>query len=122
MSDHRLKVVFLVTRDVDALVRFYRDVVGLTVKRYEEGDSAWFDTGDAMLAIHRPEPAGGEGTGGDLTPETDTIVWLEPGGGTAAAAEALRAKGVALERPKDADNYFYFRDPEGRVMGFHTDS
>ncbi|MBI3976334.1 MAG: hypothetical protein HY334_08085 [Armatimonadetes bacterium] len=77
-----LVVVFLITEDVDGLMPFYRDIVGLRLTRHDPGHSAWFDSGPVRLAIHQ-------------------------------------AEGIALTRPAGAESYVYFRDPEGRLLGFH---
>ncbi len=116
MPDRRLEVVFLVTREVDALVRFYRDTVGLPVTRYAESESAWFDAGDVQLAIHRPETRKGDA---DYTPEAETILWFRPTEGVRQAAKSIEREGVTLMRPDPAENFVYFKDPEGRVLGFH---
>ena len=117
MPERKLPVIFLVTEEVDSLVRFYRDVVGLALSRHEPGDSAWFDLGEVQLAIHRPESEGS--AGGDFTPEASTIVWFEPEEGVSEAAARIESAGVPLIRPGEARNYVYFRDPEGRMLGFH---
>ncbi len=112
-----LAVVFLVTENVDALVRFYRDVLGLQMSGYQPGHSAWFDTGTVRLAIHRPESEGRERR--DLVPKTDTVIWFRPQEGVRAATESLRRAGLELIVPENAENYVFVRDPEGRVLGFH---
>lgn len=117
MAERKLFMVFLVTRDVDALVPFYRDILGLKVSKYEPGHSAWFDTGAVPLVIHRPESEDVEGS--DYTPEAQTVLWLQPAEGVLHAAEGLAKAGVELLRPKKARNYVYFRDPEGRLLGLH---
>ncbi len=109
--------MFLVTEDVDALVPFYRDILGLKVTRHEPGHSAWFDTGTVGLAIHQPKSE--EGEDHDLLPKTGTLIWFQPVEGVSAAAEGLAKLGVELVRPKKAQNYFFLRDPEGRLLGFH---
>lgn len=40
MSERHLAVVFLVTKEVDALVPFYRDILGLTLTQHDPGHSA----------------------------------------------------------------------------------
>lgn len=117
MGERHLAVVFLVTKEVDALVPFYRDVLGLTVTQYDPGHSAWFDTGTVRLAIHRPE--GEDGVSEDDLRQAQTVMWFRPEEGVSLIAESLTNAGVALLRPRSAATYFYVRDPEGRLLGFH---
>jgi catechol 2,3-dioxygenase-like lactoylglutathione lyase family enzyme len=55
--------VYYWTRDMDAAVAFYRDVVGLELRRREGGEWAEFDGGsDVRFALHGTDddvPAGG---------------------------------------------------------------
>ena len=117
MPDRKMAVVFLVTENVDTLVPFYREILGLKVTRHEPSHSAWFDTGATSLCIHRPESEQGEMK--DLLPKTEVLIWFQPSEGVPAAVQALEKAGVELLRPKKAQNYFYLRDPEGRLVGFH---
>ncbi|MBI3660822.1 VOC family protein [Candidatus Acetothermia bacterium] len=115
MAKRKLLAVFLVTEEVDTLVSFYRDILQLKVSKYEPGHSAWFETGAVPLAIHRPEPAETEGS--DYTPLASTIVWLQPDEDVPTVVKGLAKAGVELLQPKNAQNYIYFRDPEGRLLG-----
>ena len=76
MANRKLVAVFLMTQDVDGLVPFYRDTLGLTLTRHESGHSAWFDAGAVPLVLHKPESEEREGV--DYTPETPILVWLQP--------------------------------------------
>lgn len=119
MAHREVAAVFLVTEDVEALLPFYEDVLGLTLGRHEPGHAAWFDTGKVSLVLHCPEA--GEG-GRDLTPPESVLVWLRPAEGVPALCKHLGEKGADVLQPAAADNYAYVRDPEGRVIGFHAPS
>ncbi len=116
MPDRKLAVVFLVTRDVDALASFYKETLGLKLTKQRLGHSAWFDTGSVGLAIHSPEE--GE-EGGDFLPEGKSVLWFQPSEGVPVAAQTLEKAGVQLLKPRKATNYLFFKDPEGRLLGLH---
>lgn len=118
MPERKLVAVFLVTENVDMLVPFYRDIVGLKLTQYEPGHSAWFDTGAVSIAIHRPESE--HGNEHDLVPNTATLIWFQPGEGVSAAADAIAGARVDVLRPVGAQNYFFLKDPEGRIVGMHS--
>ena len=117
MSKRKLVHIFVVTDDVDALVPFYRDVLGLKLERAKPGHSAWFDTGEVNLVIHGPESVR---EALDLLPsDSPTVVWLQPAEGVSNVDHGLVRQGIDVLRPSNADNYLFVRDPEGRVIGFH---
>lgn len=117
MAKREIVAVFLVTHDVDGLVPFYRDVLGLSLTRHDPGHSAWFDAGPLPLVLHKPESE--ERRGVDYTPDTPILLWLRPEEGVATLVGQLEQLTAGLEKPKDARNYAYVRDPEGRVLGLH---
>ncbi len=117
MVERSVIAVFLISEDVDALVAFYRDRVGLPILSYEPGHSAWFDTGAVKLAVHRPES---EDSGEDFVPaECSTVVWLETDEDIPDMAAALRRRDVPVLEPRKTGAYLYVRDPEGRLLAFH---
>lgn len=117
MGERNLVTVFLITNDVESLVPFYRDVLGLTLTRHDPGHAAWFDTGTVQLAIHKPD--GEDGMSDDDFSKAQTVMWLRPAEGVPVLADSLTKTGVQLLRPGNAENYFYVKDPEGRLLGFH---
>ncbi len=117
LTQTRISVIFIVSRRVDALVRFYRDVVGLRLVSHHPGDEAWFDAGAVRLAVHRPQRRN-DGKH-DLLPETDTVIWFRPVEGVRATSRKLRGKRLRPLSRKRARNYRFLRDPEGRLLGFH---
>ena len=66
MPKREITAIFLVTQNVDGLVPFYRDTLGLTLTRHEPGHSAWFEAGPVPLVLHTPEPEESETV--DYTP------------------------------------------------------
>lgn len=114
MADPAIAAVFLITDDVEALLPFYREVLGLRVTQYEPGHSAWCETGAVPLVVHRAQP---DAAAGEFTPAAGTIVWLRPAERVPATVNRLEAAGAELLRPAAAANYLYLKDPEGRIIG-----
>ncbi|MBI3647654.1 MAG: VOC family protein [Actinobacteria bacterium] len=67
MTIRGLDHVYYWTRDLDAAVAFYRDVVGLPLAVRHGNDWAELDAGPVRLALH--------GTEGDQIPASGTIVF-----------------------------------------------
>jgi catechol 2,3-dioxygenase-like lactoylglutathione lyase family enzyme len=120
LAKTRIVVIFIVSRRVDAMVRFYRDIVGLRLVSHNPGDEAWFDSGAVRLAVHRPQSRN-DGKH-DLLLETDTVIWFQPAEGVRKTSRKLRRKRLRPLLPKRARNYLFLRDPEGRLLGFHEPS
>jgi catechol 2,3-dioxygenase-like lactoylglutathione lyase family enzyme len=57
-----LDQIYYWTRDMDAAVAFFRDVVGLTLLRREGDGWAEFDAGPVHLALHRSDDPPASGT------------------------------------------------------------
>ncbi len=100
--------VYYWTRDMDAAVTFYRDVVGLSMLRREGDEWAEFEAGDARFALH----------GGDVGSTSGTAVFrvddLE------AARWSLERNGASFddyvgEVPGRA-RFATFRDPDGNPV------
>ena len=109
-----LRHLALHARDLDAMKRFYVDVLGFDVEWEPDADNIYLSSGIDNLALHR---ANSEVTGGALdhlglivrTPE-DVDKW----------AAFLESRGVELAvKPKthrDGARSFYFKDPDGNVL------
>jgi len=109
-----LRHLALHARDLDAMKRFYVDVLGFAVEWEPDPDNVYLSSGIDNLALHR---AKGEVRGGALdhlglivrVPE-DVDKW----------AEFLRSKGVepavAPKTHRDGARSFYFRDPDGNTV------
>jgi catechol 2,3-dioxygenase-like lactoylglutathione lyase family enzyme len=119
----KLTHVRLLTDDVQAMVRFYRDVLGLEVT-LDAGDGVYCElrTSGAILALFRRDlmgqmigselPAPGRSDAAALTFEVDDVD---------ATARALQERGVDLVAgPRDYDVAFlrvaHLRDPDGNLI------
>ncbi len=111
---NRISVASLWAEDVDSTVRFYRDVLGLTLCQCAGGhmEPPHFDVGGGYLAILR----------GRTVPAPDAQVFplialavddLD------AAVDRLKAQGVELLKDIDEDStsrWVFLRDPGGNLI------
>jgi catechol 2,3-dioxygenase-like lactoylglutathione lyase family enzyme len=111
-------VTFLLVKDADAALRFYRDTLGLNFLR-DDGFALVFDMGGVMLRIGRvPE----------FTPAQHTVLGWESAD-IAVTVDELAAKGVAFNRYPNmgqdergictfpnGDKVAWFKDPDGNVL------
>lgn len=111
-------VTFLLTKNPEACLRFYRDVLGFTFLRDDEF-ALVFDLHGTMLRISKMP---------DFTPAQHTVLgWAVEDIG-AAVGELVR-KGVAFERYPNmgqdgdgiatfptGDKVAWFKDPDGNVL------
>jgi catechol 2,3-dioxygenase-like lactoylglutathione lyase family enzyme len=111
-------VTFLLTKNPEACLRFYRDVLGLGFVR-EDGFALVFDAHGTMLRISKmPE----------FTPAQHTVLGWEVGD-IGAEVDQLARRGVEFERypnmGQDAngvatfptgDKVAWFKDPDGNVL------
>lgn len=119
----KLTHVRLLTDDMEAMVRFYRDVLGLEVT-LDAGDGVYCElrTPGATLALFRRDlmgqmigselPASGRSDAAALTFEVDDVD---------ATADALRERGARLAaEPRDYEVAFlrvaHLRDPDGNLI------
>jgi catechol 2,3-dioxygenase-like lactoylglutathione lyase family enzyme len=117
----RLHHLALGARDVEAVARFYREVLGLAEERRHHTDdgalrSIWLDLGGARLMIEHTTAEGARVEGVGAGP------FLIAVGGTGAEREAferaLQAAGGGVE---DRTPYTsYGRDPEGNRVAVST--
>ncbi len=119
-------VTFLLAKDADAALAFYRDTLGLRFVR-DDGFALVFDMDGIMLRISRvPE----------FTPAQNTVLGWESED-IAASVDGLAAKGVAFTRYPgmsqdergictfpSGDRVAWFHDPDGNVLSIsqHTSS
>ena len=109
-----LRHLALHARDLDAMKRFYVDVLGFDVEWEPDPDNVYLSSGIDNLALHR---AKSDVTGGALdhlglivrVPE-DVDKW----------AAFLKSKGVepvvAPKTHRDGARSFYFKDPDGNAI------
>lgn len=97
-----------------AAVMFYRDTLGLSLKTYHERDFwAEFDCGNVTLALQ----GGGDIMPGDHAPRIVLAV-----ADLAAAQTELKARGVNIVRPPQADDdglQLELLDPDGNIVALH---
>jgi catechol 2,3-dioxygenase-like lactoylglutathione lyase family enzyme len=111
-------VTFLLTKQPEAAIAFYRDTMGLTFKR-DDGFALVFDLDGVMLRIAKVQ---------DFTPVQNTVLGWEAAD-IGSAVRALAAKGVVVTRYPgmqfdedgvttfpNGDKVAWFRDPDGNVL------
>ncbi len=110
-----LRHLALHARDLDAMVRFYVDVLGFTIEWQPDADNVYLSSGVDNLALHRA--AATRESNGALdhlglivrTPD-DVDRW----------AAFLESRGIALAaKPRthrDGARSFYFHDPDGNTV------
>lgn len=112
LSSPRVRVHHLAFRtdDLDALARFYADVLGLEVTRRSEGRSIWLDADGAILMLEKRD---------------DGEPVVPPGSKELVAFVVSKAVIERLERacvPIEARTAYtlYVRDPDGRRIGLSS--
>jgi len=100
----RLGNVFYRTPDMDAAVRFYTDVLGLTLKLRDGDRWAAFDVGGSTLALE-----GGQASGATASLRVTDI---------AAVVEQLRSRGANVSDVTTGphERKAELRDPAGNVL------
>jgi catechol 2,3-dioxygenase-like lactoylglutathione lyase family enzyme len=108
----RLSFVMRTVRDVDRAATFYRDLLGLTITaRFE--DFAFFDTGEATLALTSE-------LGGGAEPQGDECVFAVSSVEKAYAALKDRIEFLNEPRPVNDRNWAVnFRDPDGHLLSLY---
>ena len=121
----KLTHVRLLTEDMEAMVRFYRDVLGLELT-LDAGDGVYCELGSrgagAILALYRRDLMGGM-IGSELPPpgRCDAVALTFEVDDVDATAEALRDRGAELvAEPRDYEVAFlrvaHLRDPDGNLI------
>jgi catechol 2,3-dioxygenase-like lactoylglutathione lyase family enzyme len=108
--------VTLATRDIDAAERFYRDVLGLPVrKRWGQMPAVEFETGNLTIAVMQSDAFGIEFRANNH-PLALRVEDFD------AAKAALESRGVEF-RSEVIDSgvclQAFFTDPDGNVVGIH---
>lgn len=126
MPDRTFRVthIRLLVDDLQACLRFYRDVLGFPVALQAEDVYVEFDTGSVLLALYgrrmMAEVTGTPGEGGALA-GADRLVLCVAVDDVDAAYADLMARGVAFvkaphDRPVWALRVAHFRDPDGNLI------
>lgn len=105
---HPLHHIALRTRDVDRLVAFYEQALGLGRWPVQAGSGVWLSLGPAVLMIERadadePLPAAGA---------RDLLAFAAADASLDATRARLRSLGLTIEA--ETAHTLYFRDPDGR--------
>jgi glyoxylase I family protein len=106
----RIHHLALRTQEVDVLLAFYSEVLGLAVAKRED-DRAWLDAGDAVMMLERAghdEPPIARGT-------RELIAFAITRGEREAFEQKLVKHGISIEERSRFT--LYFRDPDGRRIG-----
>lgn len=101
------------TDDLDALERFYANVIGLVVTRRNEGRSIWLEAGDTIVMLERRD-AGEPGVPIGSKEMVAFAVTREMGN----VRERLAKAGVEIEA--STAYTLYVRDPDGRRIGLSS--
>jgi catechol 2,3-dioxygenase-like lactoylglutathione lyase family enzyme len=100
--------VYYWTRDMDAAVAFYRDVVGLELLRREGGEWAEFDGGGIRFALHGTDEPSGAGTVVLRVDDLEQARWTLASRGAVFDAYVGEVEGFA--------RFATFRDPDGNPV------
>ncbi|MGA9418282.1 MAG: VOC family protein [Candidatus Cybelea sp.] len=108
----RLSFVMRAVRDVDRAATFYRDLLGLTMTaRFEE--FAFFDTGEATLALTSEFGGGGGSRGNECVFAVSSVEKVYA---------ALKGRIEFLNEPRlvnDLNWAVNFRDPDGHLLSLY---
>ena len=115
----------IITDDVNELTNFYEKILEIEAERYGENYSE-IEAGDTQLAIFDVFEQEGLAPGTARVRSNESLILefkvedLE--------AEYRRIKGMGIEMAKDittqpwGNTSFYFRDPDGNLINFYTQS
>ncbi|HXD74296.1 MAG TPA: VOC family protein [Vicinamibacterales bacterium] len=116
-----LRHLALHARDLDAMKRFYVDVLGFAVEWEPDPDNIYLSSGIDNLALHRSKPSTPLGAGGASGGALDHLgLIVRAPEDVDKWASFLESRGVELAvKPKthrDGARSFYFRDPDGNAI------
>jgi catechol 2,3-dioxygenase-like lactoylglutathione lyase family enzyme len=118
-----LRHLALNVRDLEAMKRFYVDVLGFAIEWEPDPDNTYLSSGRDNLALHRTSSSIGAAPGGPSPLDHLGLIVREPDDVDRWAA-FLESRGVGLDaQPKthrDGARSCYFRDPDGnRIQIIH---
>ena len=111
-------VTFLLTKNPDAALRFYRDVLGLTFIR-DDGFALVFDCQGVMLRIgktHGFNPAQNTVLGWEAEEIETTIRDLADKGVRFEHYPGMHQDGQGIQTFPNGDKVAWFKDPDGNVL------
>jgi catechol 2,3-dioxygenase-like lactoylglutathione lyase family enzyme len=120
-----LRHLALNVHDLDAMKRFYVDVLGFAVEWEPDGDNVYLSSGIDNLALHRaPAAAGAAHHGADGSALDHLGIIVRTADAVDQWAAFLRSRGVTIDAVprthRDGARSCYFRDPDGnRIQIIH---
>ena len=116
----RIDHVEVFVRDIDAAIRWYADVLGLSEIHRWNPEPVMIGAGGTMLALFRTSQAAPATT--DPRSRHDLgwhrVAWRTTKTGFEAAQQHLRERGIKFRGPIDHDIAWsiYFNDPDGNLL------
>ena len=119
-----LRHLALNVRELDAMKRFYVDLLGFSVEWQPDPDNIYLSSGIDNLALHRATGIGGQEADSGPSALDHLGLIVKTADDVDRWAAFLESRGVALDaKPKthrDGARSCYFRDPDGnRVQIIH---
>ena len=99
--------------EVDAMKRFYVDLLGFDVEWEPDPDNVYLSSGADNLALHRSTPLT---AGRSTAPTTDRSTPLTAGRSTAAKGGALDHLGLIVRAADDVDRWAAFLESRGITL------
>jgi catechol 2,3-dioxygenase-like lactoylglutathione lyase family enzyme len=117
-----LRHLALNARDLDAMKRFYVDLLGFTVEWEPDPDNVYLSSGADNLALHRSVPAAeAAGASSERPAALDHLgLIVRSPEDVDRWAEFLESRGVSIDaKPRthrDGARSCYFKDPDGNAI------
>jgi len=111
-----IRQIALTVSDVDAAVKFYRDILGLTFLFSAGPDLAFLDAGGTRLMLSTPQGAGETGKNSILYFAVSDIASVQAALVERGATEE-RAPQLAARMPDHELWTGFLRDPDGNLVG-----
>ena len=112
-----LRHLALNVRELDAMKRFYVDLLGFAVEWQPDPDNIYLSSGIDNLALHRATEVAGQETDARPSPLDHLGLIVKTADDVDRWAAFLESRGVALDaKPKthrDGARSCYFKDPDG---------
>jgi catechol 2,3-dioxygenase-like lactoylglutathione lyase family enzyme len=115
-----LRHLALKVRDLEAMKRFYVDLLGFTVEWEPDADNVYLSSGLDNLALHRSSSTAQAPSAPPLSPLDHLGLIVRHADDVDRWAEFLESRGVAMAaKPRthrDGARSCYFRDPDGNSV------
>ena len=115
-----LRHLALNVREMDAMKRFYVDLLGFEVEWEPDGDNVYLSSGCDNLALHRSTAAGASSGASGASPLDHLGVIVRSADEVDRWAAFLESRGVTLDAGprthRDGARSCYFRDPDGNKV------